>query len=582
MSQKPLIPSARRQGRALFIAGAILAVVCSGAPTRAADPKWSGNDIIPECPDWVHHAVVYQIYPQTFCDSDGDGIGDLNGIIQKLDYVKSLGVDAIWINPFFDSPFNDAGYDIRDYYKIAPRYGNNEDARRLFAEAHKRGLKVLFDYVISYTAIDNPWFTASCEQNPTNTSNWYIWTDNVWKSEPGSSWVHGYGHRNGNFLSNFFWSEPAVNWGYSRPDPQKPWQLPANHPDVLAMRAEMERVMRFWMDMGADGFRADMAGALVKGDDPGHDQLTLQYWQEVREILRKNYPQAFIVSEWSGPRLALDNAFHADFYHWVDGFNDLYQKESWRIGNGMTDGHSFFDREGRGNIAGFLKKYMADYEATRALGYVCLPLGNHDIARLNNRRSTEDLEMIMAFGMTMPGVPFLYYGNEIGMRQLQDLPQIEGAYKPRAGARTPMQWNSGPSLGFSTAPAAKLYLPVDTAADAPNVEEQDRDPESLLNRVRKLIRLKHSEPALAAYASFVPLYAVENRYPFIYSRTSGAETVLVFLNPADNPAKAEFKFAESSEGMRLLAGKNISVRERKSKWHVEVPGRTFAIYKLDR
>jgi maltose alpha-D-glucosyltransferase/alpha-amylase len=188
----------------------------------------------------------------------------------------------------------------------------------------------------------------------------------------------------------------------------------------------------------------------------------------------------------------------------------------------------------------------------------------------------------MAFGMTMPGVPFLYYGNEIGMRQLQDLPQIEGAYKPRAGARTPMQWNGGPSLGFSTAPAAKLYLPVDTAADAPNVEEQEKDPESLLNRVRKLIRLKHSEPALTAYASFVPLYAIENRYPFIYSRTSGGETVLVFLNPADNPAKAEFKFAETSEGMRLLAGKNISFREQKSKWRVEVPGRTFAVYKLDR
>ena len=119
-----------------------------------------------DCPDWVHHAVVYQVYPQTFYDSNGDGIGDLPGIIAKLDYIKSLGVDAIWINPFFDSPFNDAGYDIRDYYKIAPRYGTNEDARRLFAEAHKRGLKVLFDYVTSYTSIDNPWFVASCRQTP--------------------------------------------------------------------------------------------------------------------------------------------------------------------------------------------------------------------------------------------------------------------------------------------------------------------------------------------------------------------------------------------------------------------------------
>jgi hypothetical protein len=170
-------------------------------------------------PDWVHHAVVYQVYPQTFYDSNGDGIGDLPGIIAKLDYIKSLGVDAIWINPFFDSPFNDAGYDIRDYYKIAPRYGSNDDARRLFAEAHKRGLKVLFDYVISYTSIDNPWFVASSKQTPSPYSNWYIWTDNVWKTERGNQWVHGYGQRNGNFYSNFFWNEPALNYGYGTPDP---------------------------------------------------------------------------------------------------------------------------------------------------------------------------------------------------------------------------------------------------------------------------------------------------------------------------------------------------------------------------
>ena len=197
-------------------------LVCAA---RARRRRITGKDIIPDCPAWVNHAVVYQIYPQTFYDSNGDGIGDLPGIIQKLDYIKSLGVDAIWINPFFDSPFNDAGYDIRNYYKIAPRYGSNDDARRLFAEAHKRGLKVLFDYVITYTSIDNPWFVASCEQQTNRYSNWYIWTDNVWKNEPGNQWVHGYGHRNGNFLSNFFWNEPALNWGYGNPDPEKKWQL---------------------------------------------------------------------------------------------------------------------------------------------------------------------------------------------------------------------------------------------------------------------------------------------------------------------------------------------------------------------
>ena len=545
---------------------------------RAYGSEITGQDIIPECPAWVHHAVVYQIYPQTFYDSNGDGIGDLPGIIQKLDYVKSLGVDAIWLNPFFDSPFNDAGYDIRDYYKVAPRYGTNDDARRLFAEAHKRGLKVLFDYVISYTAIDHPWFVASCRQAPSPYSNWYIWTDNAWKSEPGNLWVHGYGQRNGNFLSNFYWSEPALNYGYGRPDPAKPWQLPTNHPDVLALRAEMKKVMRFWMDLGADGFRADMASALVKGHDPRQD--TKRYWQEVRQILQKDYPEAFTVAEWSAPRNALDGAFNACFLHWIESFNDLYQKESWRIGNGMSDGHSFFDREGKGDVAGFLAEYLADLQATRAKGYICLPLGNHDLARLNNNRSADDLEMIMAFGLTMPGVPFIYYGNEIGMRQLQDLPQIEGAYKPRAGARTPMQWTGGKNLGFSTAEPSQLYLPVDAAPDAPNVATEENDPASLLNRVRRLIALKHTEPALAAYAEFVPLYARENTYPFVYARASGGDLLLIIMNPAAQPVTAGFSFPVDYRELRLVAGKEINVVKTPAGMQIAAPGQTYAIYRV--
>jgi len=539
--------------------------------------RTNGTDIIPDCPLWVHHAVVYQIYPQTFYDSNGDGIGDLAGIVSKLDYVKSLGVDAIWLNPFFDSPFNDAGYDTRDYYKVAPRYGTNEDARRLFAEAHKRNLKVLFDYVVSYTSIDNPWFVASCQQAPNQYSNWYIWTDNVWKSEPDNRFVHGYGQRNGNFLSNFYWSEPALNYGYGNPDSTRKWQLPPNHPDVLALRAEMKNVLRFWMDMGADGFRADMAGALVKGEGIHHE--TKAFWQEIRRILRTKYPEAFAVAEWSDPKEALDGAFHADFFHWVEGFNDLYQKESWRILNGMSEGHSFFDREGKGDVVHFLNRYLTDYSATRSKGYTCLPLGNHDLARLNTERTVDELEMIMAFGLTMPGVPFIYYGNEIGMQQLYDLPQIEGAYKPRAGARTPMQWTGGKNLGFSTAEPARLYLPVDPAVDAPHVAAQENNPHSLLNRVRKLIRLKHTESALAAYADFVPLYAKENTYPFVYSRASGDDVLLIIFNPAANPMSAEFKCSFANREFRLLAGKTIHLTKYPGGLKVEVPGQTYAVYR---
>jgi maltose alpha-D-glucosyltransferase/alpha-amylase len=558
----------------------LLLVRLFASAARAQAPEITGLDVIPDCPAWVSHAVVYQIYPQTFCDSDGDGIGDLQGIIGKLDYVKSLGVDAIWLNPFFDSPFNDAGYDIRDYYKVAPRYGTNDDARRLFAEAHRRGLKVLFDYVISYTAIDNPWFVASCEQAPSRFSNWYIWTDNSWKFEPGNLWVHGYGRRNGNFLSNFFWSEPALNFGYGNPNPAKPWQLQTDHPDVLALRAEMKKVMRFWLDMGADGFRADMASSLVKGNDPHH--ATKGYWQEVRQILRSDYPQAFTVAEWSAPKDALDGPFHACFLHWIDSFNDLYQKESWRILNGMSEGHSFFDREGKGDVTRFLRDYLDDLRATRAKGYITLPLGNHDIARLNTNRTPEELEMIMAFGLTMPGVPFIYYGNEIGMRQLDSLSQIEGCYKPRAGARTPMQWTDGRNLGFSSANPDRLYLPVDPAADAPNVAAEECDPNSLLNRVRRLIALKHSEPALAAYAEFVVLYAGENRYPFVFARASGDNVLLIAFNPSSVPAVAQFPLSAPDRNRQLLAGTELGFTKQQSETRIEVPAGSYAIYRLGK
>lgn len=549
----------------------------------------TGKYDIPNCPEWVHNAVFYQIYPQTFYDTDGDGIGDLQGIIEKLDYVKSLGVDCIWINPFFESPFNDAGYDISDYYKVAPRYGTNEDAKRLFEEAHKRGLKILFDYVASYTSIEHKWFQESAKQDNNKYTNWYIWTDNTWKNPTDAfkdAFIKGYSRRNGQFMRNFYWSQPALNYGFAKPE--EPWMLPVDHPDVLAMREEMKNVVRFWMDMGADGFRADMAGALVKNANiQGNDQFfntrdnyTKKFWQEIREIFDNEYPEAFMISEWSGPEDALDNAFHADFFHWFYGYNDLTQKESWRILNGYSEGHSFFDKEGKGNITNFLKSYLDQYNKTKAKGYISIPLGNHDNARININRTDKELEMIYAFGMTMAGLPFSFYGNEIGMRQLYGLPYVEGAYKPRAGNRTPMQWAPGKNLGFSESDPEDLYLPVDAADDAPTVADQEDDPNSLLNKFRKLVELKKSEPALLAYAEFVPVYAKGNTYPFIYARANGDEVILCIFNPADRPEKAVFALNIESKKFELLAGDKIDISAKKGVYNVELPGISYAIYKL--
>jgi maltose alpha-D-glucosyltransferase/alpha-amylase len=543
-------------------------------PTEPA--QITGKVYVPKCPDWVNTAIFYQIYPQTFYDTNNDGIGDLQGIIQKLDYVKSLGVDGIWINPFVESPFRDAGYDASDYYRVAPRYGTNQDAKELFDQAHKKGLKVLFDYVISYTSIDHPWFKSSCDPVPNKYSNWYIWTNNT--RFPGmekysDKFIQGYCNRNGNFMINFFWHQPALNFGFCNPDPNQPWQLPVDHPDVLALRQELKNVLRCWMDMGADGFRADMAGALVKGDTENKSAI---FWREIRKILDTEYPNAFAISEWSHPISAIDGGFHADFLHWFRQYNDLL---GWASDEDFKK--AYFNKTGQGNITAFLKVYMEHLKGTQGRGYVCVPIGNHDLSRIRSHgRNQQDLEVIFAFLLTMPGVPFIYYGDEIGMRQLTGIRTIEGAYGGRAGNRTPMQWSSAKNAGFSTAEPEKLYFPVDPNADSPNVAAQENDPNSLLNRVRKLIQLRKQQKALISYAEFVPVYAKENEYPFIYARAYEDEMILVILNPAGRTAQAHFILKPVITRCELLAGTPAKIQMREGDFQVSSEGQSYSVYKL--
>jgi glycosidase len=351
----------------------------------------------------------------------------------------------------------------------------------------------------------------------------------------------------------------------------------------------MKNVFRFWMNMGADGFRADMAGALVKtanisGNEQffnTHEDATKTFWKEIRAIMKKDYPQGFMVSEWSYPKDAVDGIFHADFFHWFEGYNDLFQKESWRILNGYSTGHSYFDKEGKGDITHFLDNYLKQYNVTKDKGYISIPMGNHDNARLGNKRSAKDLEIIYAFGFTMPGVPFIYYGNEIGMRQMPETwPQVEGAYRPRNGARTPMQWDSTANLGFSKASADKLYLPVDPGSDAPFVSAQEKDKNSLLNKTRELIKLRHTEPALSSYAEFVPLYCRQNTYPFIYARAKGNDVVIVILNPSAQNETATFNLNVPFSKFELLAGDEFDVKIDGSIVTANVPGQKYAILKL--
>jgi len=360
--------------------------------------------------------------------------------------------------------------------------------------------------------------------------------------------IHGYCNRDGNYLYNFFWHQPALNFGFAKPDQR--WQLPTTHPDVIRLWDEMKNIMRYWLEMGAAGFRIDMAGSLTRNDADKSEAR--RFWQEAQEMMRKIRPDVFTVAEWSSPKQALDGkGLHADFLHWDPSYENLFRKEARRHPGSQNDGHSFFDREGKGDIDEFLRVWMDHYQATRDKGYISIPVANHDLPRIGIDRTDRELEIIYAFLFAMPGVPFFYYGDEVGMRHLDGLPNREGSYRPRSGARTPMQWSRGQNAGFSK---EKLWYPVDPATDAPNVEEQEGRPDSLLNRIRALIQLRHEEPALAAHADFEILHAKPHAYPFVFARKAGDRRVVVVLNPAGRPFELELNVPASTHKPELLAG----------------------------
>ena len=213
---------------------------------------------------WLDNAVFYEIYPQSFNDTNGDGIGDFNGIIEKLDYIKKLGCNAIWINPCFESPFGDAGYDVSDYCKVAPRYGTNEDLRHLFDEVHKRDMHVLLDLVPGHTSVQHKWFKESMKAEKNEYTDRYVWTDSIWESPQNMGSIRGFSDRDGTCAVNFFSHQPALNYGFYKCE--RPWQQPMDAEGPKATLEAMKDVMRFWLGMGCDGFRVDMAGSLVKNE----------------------------------------------------------------------------------------------------------------------------------------------------------------------------------------------------------------------------------------------------------------------------------------------------------------------------
>lgn len=476
-------------------------------------------------PKWLDNAVFYEIYPQSFQDSNGDGIGDFQGIIRRLDYIRELGCNAVWINPCFLSPFGDAGYDVADYYTAAPRYGTNEDLKELFAEAHKRGIHVLLDLVPGHTSVEHKWFQESMKAEKNEYTDRYVWTDNVWESPENMGCLRGISPRDGAVAINFFSMQPALNYGYYKIT--RPWQQSPEDEGPRATLNAMLDVIRFWLSMGCDGFRVDMAGSLVKNDEEGKGTIAL--WNKVRAFLDREFPEAAFVSEWGEPDKSLLGGFHMDFllHFGPSHYNDLFRCD-----------HPFFSSEGMGNASAFVEKYRENYEKTDKKGLICIPSGNHDMDRLARRLNPDEMKIAFSFLLSMPGAPFLYYGDEIGMRYLEGLTSVEGGFN-RTGSRSPMQWDHTANDGFSSAPPEKLYIRMDAAADRPTVETQIADENSLYHEVKKLIALRQSHPALQNNGEIEFVYAARDAYPLSYLRSASGERILVILNPSAKAAEFE-------------------------------------------
>ncbi|MBW3089908.1 alpha-amylase family glycosyl hydrolase [Bifidobacterium miconisargentati] len=528
-------------------------------------------------PDWLSGARFYEIYPQSFADSNGDGIGDIPGITGKLDYIAGLGCNALWINPCYDSPFKDAGYDVCDYTRVAARYGTNDDLVALFEAAHERGMHVLLDLVPGHTSEEHAWFRASGQAAPAdritdgeNVSERYIWTDCWISGGDGLPFIGGEAGRDGTYILNFFKCQPALNYGFAHP--KHAWQKPALGPDALATCEALLDVMRFWLSRGADGFRVDMADSLVKHDDGGKP-FTIRTWQYLFSKIRPEFPEAAFVSEWGRPYESMQAGFDMDFYldwRWdgnPNGYNMLLRNTDTPLTH--KGDASYFNADSDTSIAPFLDQYLPQLrDAERAGGLFDLITCNHDTLRTGQRLTERERKVAYGMLMTMPGCPFLYYGDEIGMRY-RPLPTKEGGYT-RTGSRTPMQWEAGAAnLGFSTADADELYLPVDPSPDAPTVSGEEARADSLLHWVRSVLTLRAVQPALDADAGFDVVAAPAEGRAFAYLRrpngdgadgTDGAahgepaRILFIAMNPSRADAQVAMPSGELAGDASVLLG----------------------------
>ena len=510
-----------------------LALSLLGAPARGQSSNSTADP-------WWKHAVIYEIYPRSFQDTNGDGIGDINGITSRLDYLKDLGIDAIWITPMYPSPQVDFGYDIADYTAIDPQYGTMADLDRLFAEAKKRNIRVLMDFVINHTSDQHPWFKESRSSKTNPKRDWYIWRDGKvgpdGKLEPPNNWQSWFGHSawtldpttNQYYYHYFYVQQPDLNW---------------RNPEV---KKAMFDVVRFWLDRGASGFRIDAVSRLFEDpnlhDDPylpGHNaygdrNIKHQYTDdlpEVHDVLRE---LRALVDSYPGHPVLISEADEPN----IKELSKMYGTHNDEVQLPMD----FQIADVNKLCAPCFRKQLGEVENNPAHGWPEYFFGNHDQDRSWDRygdgvHNDQIAKLMAALLLTPRATPQMYYGEEIGMvttppAHIEDVKDPIGKIgwpkeKGRDGERTPMQWTPGKDAGFST--AAKTWLPIPPSYKERNVEVESKDPNSIYNFYKQLLALRHTNAALRD-GNYITLNPDDPNVLSFLRKDEHGNTVLVALN----------------------------------------------------
>jgi len=476
---------------------------------------------------WWKHGVIYQIYPRSYQDTNGDGVGDLKGINERLDYLTWLGVDAIWLSPIYPSPMADFGYDVSDYYNVDPLFGSLQDSDELVASAHRRGIKVILDFVPNHTSELHPWFTESRESRSNPKRDWYIWRDGKADGSPPNNWLSQFGgpawtfdKKTGqHYLHSFLRQQPDLNW---------------RNPVV---RVAMYDVLRFWLDRGVDGFRVDVIWLLIKDaefrDNPPNPNFrptdagitrllplhsadqpeTHDVIAEMRAVIDR-YDDRILIGEIYLPIERLVTYYGKDLGGAHLPFNFQLIHTAW--------------------TAPAIARLVTDYEgALPPGGWPNWVLGNHDQPRIATRVGAAQARIAAMLLLTLRGTPTLYYGDELGIGKVT-VPQ-EAMQDPweknepglglsRDPSRTPFQWDATANAGFSR---ARPWLPLDPSYKMRNVAALRKDPSSILELYRRLLSVRRQHAALNS-GSFRLIGAQGNG--LVYERAAEGERIVVCLN----------------------------------------------------